>query len=184
MKREEVAENRKWKVEHIFASVKEWHSFYAQAEKKIDFARFEGKLGDAATLKECYEAVYAVLSDLERLAIYAFMRHDEDTRNDEFNALSIKSDALEIKFASSIAFMTPELTALPESTLKSFIADPALKDYDYELKTLLKSKAHVLSKETEGVLSLGGQVFGGFRDIFGMIDNADMPFPTIIVDGK
>ncbi|MBP5373075.1 MAG: oligoendopeptidase F [Clostridia bacterium] len=184
MKREEVAENRKWKVEHIFSSVKEWHLFYAQAEKKIDFARFEGKLGDAATLKECYEAVYAVLSDLERLAIYAFMRHDEDTRNDEFNALSIKSDALEIKFASSIAFMTPELTALPESTLKSFIADPALKDYDYELKTLLKSKAHVLSKETEGVLSLGGQVFGGFRDIFGMIDNADMPFPTIIVDGK
>ena len=31
---------------------------------------------------------------------------------------------------------------------------------------------------------MGGQVFGGFHDIFSMIDNADMPFPTIDVDGK
>ena len=59
-----------------------------------------------------------------------------------------------------------------------------VKDYDYELKSILKSKAHVLSKETEEVLSLGGQVFGGFHDIFGMINNADLPFPTVEADGE
>ena len=184
MKREEVAANRKWRPEHIFASVDEWNEFYLAEEKKLDFSRFEGRLSDAKVLKECYEAVYSALSALERLSVYAFMRHDEDTRNDEFTALLIKSDAFETKFASAISFMTPELTALPEETLKGFIADPSLKDYDYELKTVLKSKAHVLSKETEAVLSLGGQVFGGYRDVFGMINNADMPFPKVDVDGK
>ncbi|MBP5177085.1 MAG: oligoendopeptidase F, partial [Clostridia bacterium] len=49
---------------------------------------------------------------------------------------------------------------------------------------ILKEKPHVLSKETESVLSLGGQVFGAFRDIFTMIDNADMPLPTIKLGGE
>ena len=42
----------------------------------------------------------------------------------------------------------------------------------------------MLTKECEGVLSLGGQVFGGFQDIFTMINNADLPFPEIEIDGK
>ena len=184
MKREEVSINRKWKTEHIFPSVKDWQDFYTQAEKKMDFSRFEGKLSSVQTVKECYDNVYNVLSDIEKLSIYAFMRHDEDTRNDEFTALAMKSDALTVKFSAAIAFITPELTALSNEKLKSFIAAPELRDYDYELKTILKSKAHVLSKETESVLSLGGQVFGGFQDVFGMINNADLPFPTVDAEGK
>ena len=184
MTRDQVPANRKWKVEDLFPSLDAWEKLYAEAEKEIDFARFEGKLSDAKVFKECYDAVYALLAKIERLAVYAFMRHDEDTRNGTFNALMSRSDALEVKFSSAVSFITPELTALDDSILQSFIADPALKDYDYELKGILKSKAHVLGKETEAVLSLGGQVFGGFKDIFGMIDNADLPFPTVTVNGE
>ena len=76
MKREEAAANRKWKTEHIFASVKEWNEFYDEVIKRIDFSRFEGKLGDPVVLKECYLSVYSVLADIEKLSVYAFMRHD------------------------------------------------------------------------------------------------------------
>ena len=184
MKRSEVKENRKWKVEDMFATVSEWEDLYKDAESRIDFAKFEGKLSDPKVFKECYDAVYALSADVEKLAVYAFMRHDEDTRNSEFNALLSKSELLETKFFSAISYITPELTALDESVLQSFISDPDLKDYDYELKQIIAGKKHVLSKETEAVLSLGGQVFGGFKDIFGMIDNADLPFPTVTVDGE
>ena len=184
MLRTEVADNRKWKIEHIFKSLKEWNDLYEKTEKSIDFKGYEGKLADKSSFKACYDAVYALSADIEKLAVYAFMRHDEDTRNSEFNALLTKSEILETKFFSAISFVTPELTSLDEKIILSYIADPDLKDYDYELKQILAGKKHVLSKETEGVLSLGAQVLGGFKDIFGMIDNADLPFPTVKVDGK
>ena len=182
--RNEVAENLKWRTDHIFESIEAWNKLYDCLMTELDFSAYAGKLGDKKAFKECYDKLYTVLSDLEKLYVYAHMRHDENTKDPTFVGLMQKMGAMEVRFSSSVAFITPELTSLPEETLVAYINDPELKDYDYELKLLLKGKPHVLSKETEEVLSLGGQVFGSFRDIFGMIDNADMPFPTMKVDGE
>ncbi|MBQ9710483.1 MAG: oligoendopeptidase F, partial [Clostridia bacterium] len=38
--------------------------------------------------------------------------------------------------------------------------------------------------ECEQLLALGGRVYGGFKEIFGMLDNADMTFGEIEVDGE
>ncbi len=182
--RNDVPENRKWKTEHIYATVDEWNKTYAEVEKKIDFSEFMGKLTDAETVKKCYDKTYDVLLDLSKLGVYAFMKHDEDTRDSLYVGLCQRVDDLEIKFFAATSFIEPELTALDEKTLKGFAQNPLLKDYDYALKSLIKEKAHILSKETEEVLSLGGKVFGGYKEVFGMINNADLPFPTIKVDGK
>ena len=182
--RNDVPENRKWKTEHIYATVDEWNKTYAEVEKKIDFSEFVGKLTDAETVKKCYDKTYDVMLDLSKLGVYAFMKHDEDTRDSLYVGLCQRVDDLEIKFSAATSFIEPELTALDEKTLKGFAQNPLLKDYDYALKSLIKEKAHILSKETEEVLSLGGKVFGGYKEVFGMINNADLPFPTIKVDGK
>ena len=78
----------------------------------------------------------------------------------------------------------PELTALPVETLEAFEKDERLRDYDYTIRGIIQKKPHVLSKEIELLLSQEGRIFGGFRNIFGMIDNADFPFPEIKIDGK
>ena len=182
--RNEVSEDLKWKTEHLFASQEEWDELYKNVESRIDFAKYEGKLGTAEGFKSCYDEMYSVIGDLEKLGIYASMRHDEDARVSEFNALMGRIDALEVKFSSAVAFVTPELTSLDEKLLLSYSENPELKDYDYEIKEIIKSKAHVLGKEAENVLAMGGQVFGSFTNIFGMLNNADLPFPEITVDGK
>lgn len=182
--RKDVASNLKWNTQDMFADQAAWDALYEKVEKAIDFKKYEGKLGEKAEFKKCYDELYNVIGDLELLAVYASMRHDEDARVSEFNALLSKVDALEVKFSSEIAFIVPELTALDEKVLKAYIADPDLKDYDYELKDVIKSKKHVLGKEAEEVLAMGGQVYGSFSNIFGMINNADLPFPEITVNGK
>lgn len=182
--RKDVAINLKWNTQDMFADQAAWDALYEKVEKAIDFKKYEGKLGEKAEFKKCYDELYNVIGDLELLAVYASMRHDEDARVSEFNALLSKVDALEVKFSSEIAFIVPELTALDEKVLKAYIADPDLKDYDYELKDVIKSKKHVLGKEAEEVLAMGGQVYGSFSNIFGMINNADLPFPEITVNGK
>lgn len=182
--RNEVASNLKWKITDIFADGKQWEKLYNECENRLDFSKYEGKLNNEQTVKQCFEELYDVSGDIEKLSVYAFMLHDTDTRNSEYNALLAKSEVLQVKFSSNTAFITPELTALDEKTLLQFANSQSLKDYDYELKGIIKNKPHVLGKEAEGVLAMGGQVYGGFQNIFGMLNNADLPFPEIEVKGE
>lgn len=182
--RNEVAENLKWRLTDIFKDAAEFDALLDKVSKIADMSAYEGKLSDKKTLLECLKKMDEIDTDLEKLDVYAYMKKDLDTRDSESQALLTRVENMIISYSSSISFMTPELTSLPEKYLEEVIADPDFKDYDYNLKCLLKRKKHVLSKESENVLAMGGQVFGGFHDIFSMIDNADMPFPTIDVDGK
>lgn len=182
--RNEVAENLKWRLTDIFKDAAEFDALLDKVSKIADMSAYEGKLSDKKTLLECLKKMDEIDTDLEKLDVYAYMKKDLDTRDSESQALLTRVENVIISYSSSISFMTPELTSLPEKYLEEVITDPDFKDYDYNLKCLLKRKKHVLSKESENVLAMGGQVFGGFHDIFSMIDNADMPFPTIDVDGK
>ena len=184
IERKDVAPERRWHTEDLFASQEDWERTYKEVEAKLDFSEFEGKLGDPEKLLACLKKSNDLSVELNRLGIYAFLKHDEDTRDAKYTALMSRMDALEMKLSGNTAFVLPELTALPEKTLKAFIGDERFKDYDYTLKGILRQKPHVLSKETEAVLSQGARVFDSPRQIFTMIDNADFPFPTIKADGK
>ncbi len=184
LERDQVPANLKWRVEDIFASQEEWEALYNKVSGKLDFSSFEGKLDNAETLLACMTALNDVLLDLSRLEVYAFMRADEDTRKSEFVALKSRVTQLAMKLSGSTAFITPELTALPADTLEAFTRDPRLSDYDYTIRCIIKDKPHVLSLEAEKLLSQGEKVFGTSQQVFGMLNNADFPFPTIKVGGK
>lgn len=188
LERDQVPANRKWQTEDIFASQADWEALYGKVEATLSevpgFAAYQGKLTDVETVLACMEKLNAVLVDIMRLDVYAFMRGDEDTRNSEFVALKSRMGDLEIKLGAQTAFITPELAALPTETLEAFAADPRLSDYDYTIRLLIKQKPHVLSQEIEELLAQGSRVFETPHQIFGMLDNADFPFPTIKVDGK
>ena len=182
--RSQVPANLKWRVEDIYESVEEWNKVYASLEDKLDFSKYEGKLGDPELLLECLQGMNAVSLHLVQLAVYAHMRHDEDTRSSEFTALQSRLDMLWMRLMGSVAFIEPELTELPVEYLEGLIADERFKDYDYTLRQTIKRKPHVLSKEIEALLSQESRVFDCPSQVFGMIDNADFPYPTIKVGGE
>lgn len=182
--RSQVPANLKWKVEDIFETVEDWNKVYESVEGKIDFAKYEGKLSDPDLLFECLEKLNEIMLDVNRLAVYAFMRHDEDTRVSEYAALMSRMDMLEMKLMGSIAFINPELTEMPVEYLEKLATEERFKDYDYTVRQIIKRKPHVLSKEIEGLLSQESRIFDGFRQVFTMIDNADFPYPEIKVRGE
>lgn len=182
--RKDVPASRKWNTDDIFASQKEWDDLYASLEGKLDFSAYKGKLNNAETILACMEAVNAVVKDLSILSVYAFMRRDEDTRLSEFDALQTRVQMLSMKFSANVSFINPEMTALPVEKLEELAADPRLKDYDYTIRGIIKGKPHVLSEEIETLLSQESRIFGGFQQIFSMINNADLPYPTIRVNGE
>ena len=184
LNRNDVPSQLKWNLSEIVDGEKGFTVIENKILSKLDFSKFEGKLADENVLLECLRYMDDLEIKLEILGVYAMMYRDVDTRNSDANALNSRVDNLFVKYSSAVSFVTPEITALPEEKLKAIIADERFKDYDYQLEQMLKSKPHVLSRDCENILSLGGQVFGGFQEIFTMINNADLAFPEIEVNGE
>ena len=168
-----------WATEEIFDSVEQWNKTFEDISARTDFTRFKGKLGEADTFYECMKAQEEVGRVIDKLSVYAMMKHDENTKDALYDSLLSKVTALGAKIGANTAFITPELTALPEQTLKDYIENPKLKEYDYSLKCLLKEKEHVLSEAEERLLALSSESFASFRDIFTKIDNADLPLGEV-----
>ena len=174
MERSSVESQYKWKVEDIFASDEEWEKFFKETEKYLDFKKFEGKLGNIENVIELFKAQEESSKRLEKLHLYAHMRHDEDSRVAKYTSMQSRSLSLYVQFSSAVSFVEPELTALSDTILKSYASDRRLSDYDYFFRQLIKGKEHILSASEEKILAMGGEVYSQFKEIFGMIDNADI----------
>lgn len=173
-----------WATEHLYQSVNEWNKDFQKVEKQLDFSEYKGKLGDANIFYQLQSKIEKVSRIIERLSVFAMMKHDENTKDSTFDSLNSKVQSLYAKFSASLSFVQPELTALDENVLKEFIANPLLKDYDYYLKRILDDKAHVLSDAEENLLAKTAETFSSFKDIFTKIDNADLPLGKIKVGDK
>ena len=177
-------QKRNWATEDIYKDLTEWEKDYTEIESNSDFSEFKGKLGDEEQFLACMKKQEYVGRLLEKLAVYTYMKHDEDTADSKFDALYSKVQTLSVTLSTNTAFITPELISLDESILNAYINNPKLAEYDYSLKGVLKEKQHVLDEEQEKLLAGMSEVFASFKDIFGKTDNADLKFGSIRVGLK
>ncbi len=183
MKRSEVKTEYKWKVEDLFVSDEQWEKEFAKLEKEINFSQFAGKLNDSDTLLKFFKTDDEFSKTFEQLAVYASMRHDEDSAVSKYAAFDAKIYSLYTKYATEQAFFSPEMARQSDEYLNSLIKDKRFADYDYVLKKIIKSKPHTVSEQEEKLVSLAGEVFYNFRETFSMIDNLEVPLPEIEFEG-
>ncbi len=184
MKREEVQLSRKWRIEDIYPDDGEWESDFKKAESMLDFSAFAGRLSDRETLLKMLKYNDETVQLLEKLGIYAHMRHDEDSSDPKYTAFDARMGGLFSKYSVETAFFEPEMAKLDEAYLESLIADEDFSDYDYQLRLILKSRPHAISEQEEKLIGMAGEVFDTFRETFGMIDNVDLPLADIEWEGK
>jgi len=179
-KRADVPAEHQWKLEDLFPSQDAWNKEYEEVKSLLgNIADYQGKLTDAAALKGCFELEDEISLHTERLYVYANMRHHQDTADPTYQALSDKAKKLSVDVGEALSFITPEILSLSEEQLKAFIEDPTLAPYKHTLEEMLRQKPHVLSKAEEALLAQVGNISQAPNTIFGMINNADMKFPTI-----
>lgn len=179
-KRSETAPEARWKLEDLFESQAAWDKEYAEAKALIKkIADYQGKLADAAQLKACFELEDELSLHVERLYVYANMKHHEDTAEPVYQALSDKSKKLSVETGESLSFITPEVLSLTDEQLDAYIKDESLAKFRHTLEEMRRQKAHVLSKNEEALLAQVGNVSSAPGTIFGMLNNADLKFPKV-----
>ncbi|WP_274652199.1 oligoendopeptidase F [Paenibacillus humicola] len=179
-KRTETAPETRWKLEDLFADQAAWDKEYQEAKEQMkQAAAFQGKLADPKQLKACFELEDELSLHVERLYVYANLKHHEDTAEPAYQALSDKSKKLSVETGEALSFITPEVLSLSDAELESFITNPDLAQYRHTLEEMRRQKTHILSKAEEALLAQVGNVSQAPGTIFSILNNADLKFPKV-----
>jgi len=180
--RSEIAEEYTWDLTDLFADDEAWEAAYGHVEDRLDeLAAYEGRVTeDVETLAEVLELREAIMRQVSNVAAYARMRKDEDTTDQQYQALAARSQSLAADASSAASFIEPELQQVDRETIEGFVDDdPALEEYEHYFEDTLRVKEHTRSAEVEELLADLGEVTGAAGDVYDMLTNADMEFPAV-----
>jgi len=181
-KREDLKVEDTWRLEDIFATDKDWEQEFTKLQTEIPkIESYRGKLGNSAEeLVSMFKLQDELSNRLGTLYTYAHMRYDQDTANSFYQAMNQKAESLLTQAGSSMSYIVPEIIAIDTDRLNQFIKEnKELAGYKLTLDEITRQKAHVLSEKEESLLALASEPLGTSTQTFGMLNNADMEFPTI-----
>ncbi|MBD1383067.1 oligoendopeptidase F [Metabacillus arenae] len=180
--RDEISAEDTWRLEDIFENDEAWDKEFQQVKEALPkIGEYQGKLGESADV--LYEALAyqdEVMERLGKLYTYAHMRYDQDTTNSYYQGQNDKAANLYTQASSAASYIIPELLSLDEEKVKQFLSEKEeLKLYEHALDEINRQRPHVLSAEQEALLAQASDALSASSNTFGMLNNADLEFPSI-----
>ena len=181
LKRCEIDDKYKWHLEDLYATDELAEADIAKIpEMAAEVASYKGHLADSAeSLYKCTMLMEDLSQIIDKVFCYARMHRDEDGTVTKYQAMSAKCMAAMSDAMSKLAFFTPEVIAIPDDTLAEYMQYEPLKMFEKYMEYILRTKAHVLSKEQETVLAAMAEATDAPSEIFTVFTNTNMPFPTV-----
>lgn len=179
--RSEIATNDTWNVSDLYDSDEAWASakekFIIKADKLITF---KGKLGSSPkVLLDFLKLNDEITKEASQLYTYTSLKSDVDLRNQENQAQKKDITQAFISLGQKTAFVSPELAAIPEETMKKFIEEEdGLKVYKLQLMDTYRMKKHTLSEAEELIMAKAGMTSGTANSVYGVFSDAEMPWPN------
>ncbi|WP_433626491.1 oligoendopeptidase F [Halomicrococcus sp. NG-SE-24] len=180
--RSDVESQYKWDLESIYATDDDWEDAYEAVEDRLeDVEAYEGRATeDGETLLEVLQLSDELGREVEQVVSYARMRSDEDTSDQEYQALASRAQSLASRAQSATSFVEPEIQSLDRDELDRMVDETEeLEQYEHYLDDVMRMKEHTRSAEVENLLAELGEVTGASGEIYNLLSNADMEFPTV-----
>jgi oligoendopeptidase F len=181
-------EQDRWNLADLYPTTEAFDAArQAFAARLPELEKHRGTLASSpAALKAALDAMYGAARELGRLGSYASQRSDEDTRVPAHLGARQEVQQLATELSARVSWLDPEILAFPAGTTARFLAtEPGLAPYRYYLEDLERRRAHTLSPPEEKLLAQAGLVTPGASTIYGILANADLPFPEVtLADGR
>jgi oligoendopeptidase F len=186
--RERIPEKYKWDLRDIYPDDNAW----TKAKHKLvsdmpQISDFRGKLSESPKLLfECLEFLNLLGKEYTRLACYASMKSDMDTRDPTYLAMDQEMGQIGSDFSSLGSFIEPEILRVGQETIDDFInRDPRLAIYRHVFDDILRKKVHTKTEGEEKIIAEASLMADSPVNINNVFSNADFPFPEIsLADGK
>lgn len=176
--RKEMDPRYEWDLSAIFESRKAFEQAFEQALAKTEeMKKWQGRVQeDPRAAIRAHSGLYELV---ERLYTYAGLYREEDTGDEDRQALSARMDSMITKVQSETAFLNPELLLLPDDVLQEMQQDAEFSDYSEMLRLLRREKSHILPADQEALLAAMGEVMDTADDVFSKFNDVDLPLPKV-----
>jgi oligoendopeptidase F len=143
-------------------------------------AAIEGTLGSSReSFKAGIDTINEIAQRLEKAYIYANLHRCADGSEPKHQEMDGKATSAFVQFSTMVAFMEPEILAIPEETLNEFLAPDEMKSYRFMIENIARSRAHCLDAQRERMLAMMGDAAQTPMDAYEMLTNVDMELPKV-----
>ena len=180
--RAEIPAKYKWNLADLYVSDAAWEQAKQSFEKKIQKVdAYKGHLGDSPqALLKALNTVFDLQKELVKLNSYASMKFDLDTRDAKAMSLKQEIQLVSNQFSAKTSFLSPEILQMDPKKIDDFIAkEPGLNIYAFYLHDIQRMRPHTLNQAEEKIIADAGLMASTPYNVYGVLSNADMPFPTI-----
>lgn len=181
-RRQDIPVEDTWDLTSIFADDQAFEAAFAQIEAEHGKAeKFKGRLASSSdALLEAIRFEESISILLGKVYVYMHLNFDTDTTNPTYQAYNARVLNLLSQVSASFSFYASELMEADEMILRGYLKEnEALKIYAHDFEKLFKKRKHILSEAEEKILAEASSVFESSEHTFGMLNNADIKFPTI-----
>ena len=180
--RARVPDQYKWDLNDVCSGDEAW----AEAKRKLtadlsSVSAFSGKLAKSpAQLLGCLQLLDNLQKECTRLACYASMMSDLDTRNSKYLAMDQEMGQIGSDLSSLSSFIEPEILRIGKKTIDGFIAqEPKLAVYRHIFDDILRKKKHTGTKGEEKIIAEANLMADSPVSINNVFANADFPYPEV-----
>lgn len=179
--RDKIDNQYKWILNHIFISLEDWEKAYAVAKKTAaEVKGIAGTLGQSAeSMKTGLDQIFTAIRKVELVYSYAMLLKSGDNGDSKYQEMSARAMNLYVELETAIAFVEPEILAVPEEKLKEYLSSEALKGHRHFIENIDRSRTHTLDEKGEMMLAKLGDVAQTPDNCFTMLESVDMQFPKI-----
>ena len=182
MDRNKIDEQYKWDLTKIFKDENEFNQLYEETKKAIkNFSKHEKTMTKNA--KEFYETLkedYEITRKIDKLYVYTSLKFDEDTSNNQNQALKLKISNLFDEWSKINFFVIPTILKMNYETIEKYYKEePKLKEYEIALKRQFRYKEHTLTDEEEKLISNMTKIFNNNYETYELLKDSDIKFGTI-----
>ena len=183
--RNDIPAELTWDLSVMYKNEEDFENDFAGlAPMCAEFEKLKGHLLDSPEiLLKAIELSDSISRLGEKLYVFAHLRSDEDTSNNQNRARMDRISAAFAEISGSLAFFEPEILAGDEKKIREWIEKEPLIFYKRSIEELLRGKAHTLSAAEERLLGLYSDVMGNSDEVFSILNDSDMEFDKIS-DGK
>jgi len=179
-KRIEILDKYKWNFDDYFKSDDERNRSFEKFSKDIfEIKKFYGKLTDKKQILSCLKVFEDLTIRAESLYIYVSCMSNLDVSNPKYQGYLSKIEQIITEKSEISSFVEPQLCALSDEFLDELLNDRAFCDFTKILRDVKSEKNHVLSEESEKLLSATGAFSNNFSTNFSNFQDGDLKFKNV-----
>ncbi len=183
--RTRIPDKYKWDLSDICLDDDAWE----EAKRKLtaDSSRISAFAGTMSETPEqllnCLELLDLLRKECTRLACYASMKSDLDTREAKYLAMDQEIGQIASDLSALSAFIEPEILRIGRNKIDGFmVQEPGLAVYQHIFDDILRKKDHTKTEGEEKIIAEASLMADSPVNIHTVFTNADFPYPEIALE--